>query len=224
MYFDNYLAFPVQPCHWNHTPSVASHIPCLPRANSPVVRHIQVSASMMTSPVNSPHKGQWREALMISMICTWINGWVNSYDAGDLRPHRAHCDVILMSSKIYNSLASGRFGSDFKNIIFKLIIQKSSWRGHCEITLRWMLHNLTKAKLTLVLVLTSCHQATSQYLRRGWITLMSLNVVTRPRWVWHIKAWIKRPTFCDGIYTVLFNDITFYVQIHYFFVCFGLQW
>ena len=26
------------------------------------------------SPVNSPHKGQWRGALMFSLICAWING------------------------------------------------------------------------------------------------------------------------------------------------------
>ena len=28
------------------------------------------------SPVNSPHKGQWRRALMFSLICTWTNGWI----------------------------------------------------------------------------------------------------------------------------------------------------
>ena len=28
------------------------------------------------SPVNSPHKGQWRGALMSSLICAWTNGWV----------------------------------------------------------------------------------------------------------------------------------------------------
>ena len=48
------------------------------------------------SPVNSPHKGQWRGALMISLICVWINGWVNSREAGDLRRYRAHYDVIVM--------------------------------------------------------------------------------------------------------------------------------
>ena len=48
------------------------------------------------SPVNSPHKGQWRGALMFSLICTRINGWVNNGDAGDLRRHRVHCDVTVM--------------------------------------------------------------------------------------------------------------------------------
>ena len=27
------------------------------------------------SPVNSPHKGQWRGALMFSLICAWLNEW-----------------------------------------------------------------------------------------------------------------------------------------------------
>ena len=48
------------------------------------------------SPVNSPHKGQWRGALMFSLICIWINGWLNNREAGDLRRDRAHYDVIVM--------------------------------------------------------------------------------------------------------------------------------
>ena len=48
------------------------------------------------SPVNSPHKGQWRGALMFSLICDWINGWVNNREAGDLRRHRGNYDVIVM--------------------------------------------------------------------------------------------------------------------------------
>ena len=50
------------------------------------------------SSVNSPHKGQWRGALMFSLICVWINGWVNNREAGDLRRYRAHYDVTVMFS------------------------------------------------------------------------------------------------------------------------------
>ena len=50
------------------------------------------------SPVNSQHKGQWRGALMFSLICTWINGWVNNGEAGDLRRHRGHHDVNVMGT------------------------------------------------------------------------------------------------------------------------------
>ena len=48
------------------------------------------------SPVNSPHKGKWRGALLFSFICTRINGWVNNGEAGDLRRYRAHFDVTVM--------------------------------------------------------------------------------------------------------------------------------
>ena len=52
------------------------------------------------SPVNSPHKDQWRGALMFSLICTRIctriNGWVNNGEADDLRRYRVHYDVTVM--------------------------------------------------------------------------------------------------------------------------------
>ena len=48
------------------------------------------------SQVNSPHKGQWCGALMFSLICAWINTWVNNRETGDLRRHCAHFDVIVM--------------------------------------------------------------------------------------------------------------------------------
>ena len=48
------------------------------------------------SPVNSQHKGQWRGALMFSLICVWINGWINNLKAGDLEPYHAHYDIIVM--------------------------------------------------------------------------------------------------------------------------------
>ena len=35
------------------------------------------------SPVNSRHKGQWRGALIFSLICARINAWENNREAGD---------------------------------------------------------------------------------------------------------------------------------------------
>ena len=66
---------------WRHQMETFSSLlaPCA--GNSPV-------------PVNSPHKGQWRGALMFSFA--WINDWVNNREAGDLRRHRGHYDVIVM--------------------------------------------------------------------------------------------------------------------------------
>ena len=44
-----------------------------------------------------PHKGQWRGALMFSLI--WINGWVNNREAGDLR---RHYDVNVMNNSHFS--------------------------------------------------------------------------------------------------------------------------
>ena len=57
---------------------------------------LAICAGIHRSPVISPHKGQWRGALMFSLICAWINGWANNREAGDLRRHHAHCDVTVM--------------------------------------------------------------------------------------------------------------------------------
>ena len=62
--------------------------------NWPFVRKIH------RSPVNFPHKGQWRGALMFSLIYVWINDWANNREAGDLRRQHGHYDVIVM---IYGS-------------------------------------------------------------------------------------------------------------------------
>ena len=82
-------------CYWCN-PSLSStlhddvikwkHFP----RNWPFVREIH------RSPVNFPHKGQWRGALMFSLIYVWINDWVNNREAGDLRRQHGHYDVIVM--------------------------------------------------------------------------------------------------------------------------------
>ena len=61
------------------------------------------------SPLNSPHKGEWRVALMFSLICAWTNGWVNNREAGDLRCHRTHyevdhCQCEPVMAKISNAI------------------------------------------------------------------------------------------------------------------------
>ena len=33
---------------------------------------------------------------MFSLMCAWINDWVNNGEAGDLRRHRSHYDVTVM--------------------------------------------------------------------------------------------------------------------------------
>ena len=65
-------------------------------SNGNIFRYWPFVRGIHRSPMNSPHKGQWRGALVFSLICAWINGWVSNGEAGDLRRHRAHYDVTVM--------------------------------------------------------------------------------------------------------------------------------
>ena len=40
---------------------------------------------------------------MFSLICIWINGWVNNREAGHLRRYLAHYYVIVMPKQVLNS-------------------------------------------------------------------------------------------------------------------------
>ena len=73
---------------WRHQMETFSALLAICAGNSPV-------------PVNSPHKGQWRRALMFSLICVWINDWTNNREAGDLRRYRGHYDVTVMTLHVH---------------------------------------------------------------------------------------------------------------------------
>ena len=77
----------------------------LNRADTTRWRHQMGNIFRVTGqwPVNFPHKGQWRGALMFCFICAWINGWVNNREVGDLRRHRVHSDVTIMKEN-YNNM------------------------------------------------------------------------------------------------------------------------
>ena len=72
------------------------------------------------SPMNSSHKGQWRGALMFSLICAWTNGWVNNRDAGDLRRYRAYYDVSVMVQLLPENKLYQRTHSDTSTIIGRI--------------------------------------------------------------------------------------------------------
>ena len=99
-----------------HQPASMVHVPvCSPMEIGPPGGSSRPTAMMTSSNfprywhfvrgihrsrVNSPHKGQWRGALVFSLICAWTNGWANNRDAGDLRRHHAHYDVTVMACNV----------------------------------------------------------------------------------------------------------------------------
>ena len=89
------------PVHWcKHAASIMKHSHMMTSSNGNIFCVTAICAGIHQSPVNSPHKGQWREALMVSLICAWINSWVNNGEAGDLRRHHGHYDVTVMKYQL----------------------------------------------------------------------------------------------------------------------------
>ena len=133
-----FITTPADPQPWYHDDVIKwKHFP----------RYWPFMRGIHRSPVNSPHKGQWRGALMFSLICTWINSWVNNREAGYLRRHRAHYDVIVM-----------------------VVVQDKGTTGyHISFTLRhlpwdWNMKEITsyqnKFSITIVIKICSCYNST----------------------------------------------------------------
>ena len=60
----------------------------------------RVIGPLCWSPVDSPHRGKWRGALVFSLIYAWTNDWANNLDTSDLRRHSAHYDVTVICVSI----------------------------------------------------------------------------------------------------------------------------
>ena len=88
------------------------------------------------SPVNSPHKGQWRGALMFPLICVWTNTWANNGDAGDLRRYRAHHYVIVMNIDPINRHCLGQWWRVFPIWVYSMITDDPKW-GLIFIRIGW---------------------------------------------------------------------------------------
>ena len=110
--------------------------------------------------------------------CQWVNSqkchgvWIFMLLPCQHGPH-----------SLLTNLAPGRYGSNFKGTLFKLIIQNSSLSIWSEIVLVWMPQSLANDKSTIVQVMVWCHQATSHYLNQCWPRSMTPYGVTRRQWV-----------------------------------------
>ena len=86
---------------------------------------------------NSSHKGQWPEALMFSLICAWINGWVNNREAGSFRRHHDHYDITIMTVVILFKPAKCR-GSLIQNQCSPVALK--NWQTSRHLCWQWPSH------------------------------------------------------------------------------------
>ena len=114
---------------WRHQMETFSALLALCAGNSPV-------------PVNSPQKGQCRGALMFSLIYAWINDWVNSREAGDLRRHRGHYDVIVMHKRFQSSTRKDLNGLCHPNVDkwWRMQINFNVWKNKFDTAMVDYLH------------------------------------------------------------------------------------
>ena len=67
---------------WRHQMETFSALLAICAGNSPVAGEFPAQRPVTRS--------------LFSLICVWINGWVNNHEPDDLRRYRAHYDVIVL--------------------------------------------------------------------------------------------------------------------------------
>ena len=107
---------------WRHQMETFSALLAICAGNSPV-------------PGKFPAQRPVTRSFDFSLICVWINGWVNNLEAGDLRRYRAHYDVTVMRLKIFIDFRSALLWLSPK--LFDIIQSVAQWTRiyYCEFIL-----------------------------------------------------------------------------------------
>ena len=116
---------------WRHQMEAFSMLLAICEGNSPVACEF-------------PHKGQWRGALMFSLIYAWTSDWVNNRDAGYLRRNRVHYDVTVMWSDftigfigmVRREMCSANASTKCDHLEITMWYCHSSWK-HIEAWTKW---------------------------------------------------------------------------------------
>ena len=140
---------------WNHFPCCWSF-----------VRGIQ------PRPMDSPHKGQRRGALIFYLICVWTNGLANNRDAGGLRRHRAHYHVTVMQRRTapYRSQNVPRCCYKGTNIFWEPDVQHS-------MQISWM---LTLQNTKIDFIITVLEQLLIKFIKCPDVAYNVINIFREP--------------------------------------------
>ena len=106
----------IYPAWWRHQMEIFSALLAICAGNSPV-------------PGDFPHKGQLRGALMFSLICVWINGWVNPYFPLPKRRRRWQYEKTLLPRWISCSVMKSLFCQETPAYIAIIITACIQWVG-----------------------------------------------------------------------------------------------
>ena len=87
------------------------------------------SALLAICAGNSPVPGEFPAHRPVTLICVWINSWVNNRKAGDLRRHRTHYGVIVLCCLFFTPRLLG--------LIYAYPFSYK-WQIKCHIGLTWL--------------------------------------------------------------------------------------
>ena len=155
--------------------------------NWPFVRGIH------RSPVNSPHKGQWRGALMLCFSCLnkrlseqppgwWFEtplwSWWRQCNATGCRPHD-----LSRPSFVLNTLRPRQNGRHFADDIFKRIFLNGNVWISINISLRLVPGSPIDHIPALVQIMAWCLPGNKPLSEPMMVSLLTHICVTRPQWV-----------------------------------------
>ena len=137
---------------------------------------------------------------MFSLICVWINGWVNNREAGDLRRHHFHHDFIVMNERIAWFLEWDHRST--YTIIWKITLEAlnrqfwKKWIYKIGIFLSFLYIFISQVSQVSCWLMTSCNLTSIVYTMSWWPG----NVRNRDvHWLFYI-CWQK--AFCIFAYFV----------------------
>ena len=133
-------------CAGNSSPPPHTHTH---NTHRPVTRSFDAYFNLPESPPPPPpphththththttHTGQWRGALMLTLICARINAWVYNSEAGDLRRYLPHYDVIVMIGDFLSRVTLKFDGWSWKTIVKKVWQTDGQTYGRKEVFLK----------------------------------------------------------------------------------------
>ena len=127
---------------------------------------------------------QWRRALIISLICAWINGWVNIREAGDLKwKNQVVTEVPRDTGGALNSLSLRQKGRHFSDDIFKGIFLSDNIWISINISRNVVPKGLINNIPALVQIMAHHRPGDKPLSETMMVRLPKHICVTRPQWV-----------------------------------------
>ena len=132
--------------------------------------------------------------LWFSLICAWINSWVNNGEAGYLRHHRAHYDVIVMlntfvnSSLCFNTIQLKRL-KIWKRCIHERTTQHNTTQPN---TPDWYKHHFSQHKLMLIFLHFQIQNANAYFFLLGGICGCGISPFTSVKMMVWVSNYISQ--------------------------------